>query len=106
MPGARVVEVGAEDAVVERVLDGEGLERKVERGDETWMTGVGLEGNLNSTPRMKNLADDAKSNHLARRGDVHEGHGRRGAIVTAAAAGQEFDALDTAESAKKGARED
>ena len=41
MPGARVVEVGAEDAVVERVLDGEGLQRKVEkRGDETWVTGV------------------------------------------------------------------
>ena len=55
---------------------------------------------------MNNLADEAKSNHLARRGDVHEGHGRRGAIVTAAAAGQEFDALDTAESAKEGAKED
>ena len=47
MPGARVVEVGAEDAVVERVLDGEGLQRKVEgRGDETWMTGVGFGGGL------------------------------------------------------------
>ena len=39
--------------------------------------------------------------HLARRRDVHEGHGRRVAIV-AAAAGQEFDALDTAKSGRKG----
>ena len=54
-----------------------------------------------SAPRMNNLAGEAKSSHLASRGDVHEGHGRRGTIVTAAAAGQEFDALDTAESAKK-----
>ena len=50
---------------------------------------------------MNKLAGEAKSSHLARRGDVHEGHGRRGTIVTAAATGQEFDALDTAESAKK-----
>ena len=65
------------------------------------MTGV-LDWEAVSAPsRMNNLADEAKSSHLARRGDVHEGHGRRGTIVTAAAAGQEFDALDTAESAKK-----
>ena len=43
----------------------------------------------------------AHSTHLARRRDVHEGHGRRVAIVAAAGTGQKFDALDAAKPARR-----